>query len=178
MGTQAGLEIRKRKDSDDRKPFCTCASTSLGRASFSPRCGGSVRSVCRLSAKADIQPSRAPLLSRNSIPHCSRVDRVALIFRDCIESVPSIFSAREIADCETPHRLDRSRTDQLSSARAARNCAPVIGIMAAALAYVCQPYRGYGKQQLTILSGTTCVAPARREARRREYPSRIVSQVE
>jgi hypothetical protein len=47
--------------------------------------------------------------------------------RNCIASVPSTLSLREIADRETRQRSDSSRTDHLSKARAARSWAPLIG---------------------------------------------------
>jgi hypothetical protein len=70
--------------------------------------------------------SLTPLKSRNSIPCSSKIVRIALKFRSCIGGVPSTFSPREIAERETPQRSDKSRTDHLSNARAARSCAPVM----------------------------------------------------
>ena len=73
-----------------------------------------------------LRRSRMPFPSRNSTPCFSNVTLIALRFRSCIRGLPSTLSAREIAECDTPHRLASSRADQLRSARAARNCAPVI----------------------------------------------------
>lgn len=73
-----------------------------------------------------LRSSRMPFPSRNSTPCFSNVTLIALRFRSCMRGLPSTLSAREIAECDTPHRLASSRADQLRSARAARNCAPVI----------------------------------------------------
>ena len=73
-----------------------------------------------------LRRSRTPFASRNSTPCFSNVTLIALRFRSCMRGLPSTLSAREIAECDTPHRLASSRADQLRSARAARNCAPVI----------------------------------------------------
>jgi len=71
--------------------------------------------------------SLTPSSPRNSIPCSSKTRRIVLRFRTFIRGVPSTVSLRVIADCETPHRTDSSRTDHFSNARAARSCAPLIG---------------------------------------------------
>jgi hypothetical protein len=73
-----------------------------------------------------LRSSRVPFPSRNSTPCFSNVTLIALRFRSCMRGLPSTLSAREIAECDTPHRLASSRADQLRSARAARSCTPVI----------------------------------------------------
>ena len=73
-----------------------------------------------------LRSSLTPFASRNSIPCFSNVTLIVLRFRSCMRGLPSTLSARDIAECDTPHRLASSRADQLRSARAARSCAPVI----------------------------------------------------
>jgi hypothetical protein len=46
-----------------------------------------------------------------------------------MEGMPLPRSLREIADREMRHWSDNSRTDQFSNARAARSCAPLIGVL-------------------------------------------------
>ena len=69
---------------------------------------------------------RTPLSPKNSIPCFSNVTLIELRFRTCMGGLPSTFSARAIAECDTPHRPASSRADHLRKARAARSCAPVI----------------------------------------------------
>jgi len=70
--------------------------------------------------------NRTPLPSRNSIPCLSNANLIELRLRACMGGRPSAFSARAIAECETPQRLASSRADHPRNARAARNWAPVI----------------------------------------------------
>jgi hypothetical protein len=72
-----------------------------------------------------------PSSPRNSMPCSSKTRRIVLRFRNCIGGVPLNRSPRAIAERETPHRADNSRTDHFSNARAARSCAPLIaGVVA------------------------------------------------
>jgi len=77
------------------------------------------------SNSGDCDSSLTPSSPRNSIPCSTRW--IAVRFRTCIGGVPLTCSPREIADCETLHLSDNSRTDHFSNARAARSCAPLIG---------------------------------------------------
>ena len=68
---------------------------------------------------------RTPWSPKNSIPCFSNVISIKLRFLACIGSLPPAFSARAIAECETPHLLASSRADHPRNARAARIWAPV-----------------------------------------------------
>ena len=104
-----------------REASLALASTRLGRHKYAK-----FRAIV-VQFSDDLGSSLTPSSPRNSIPCSSKVRRIALRFRPCIASVPSTLSPREIADRETRQRLDRSRTDHLSNARAARSWAPLIG---------------------------------------------------
>ena len=60
---------------------------------------------------------------------------------------PLNLSAIEISECETPQRLASSRDDQLSRARATRNCAAVMG--------------AFGPERLVRIRGCMCVPAGR-----------------
>jgi hypothetical protein len=54
------------------------------------------------------------------MPWISKAVRTALRLRACMPGIPSLLSARDMADSDTPLRRDSSRTDQPRKPRAAR----------------------------------------------------------